>query len=93
MVLTFLEYLNFTDFVKKVSKFQKQIFLFSFEPKKRTNIFLDFCPKIVIKSLPSMDKLCVRSINKESLAVEVDPDRAEAEGGAVSSWLIWTRGW
>ena len=49
--------------------------------------------KIVIKSLPSMDKLCVRSINEESLAVEVDPDRAEAEGGAVSSWLIWTRGW
>lgn len=42
---------------------------------------------------PSMDKLCVRSINEESLAVEVDPDRAEAEGGAVSSWLIWTRGW
>ena len=45
-----------------------------------------------------MDKLCVRSINEESLAVEVDPDRdpawaAEAEGGALSSWLIWTRGW
>jgi thiamine kinase-like enzyme len=29
----------------KVSKFQKQIFLFSFEPKNRTKSFFDFCPK------------------------------------------------
>ena len=29
----------------KVSKFRKQIFLFSFEPKKRTKLFFDFCPK------------------------------------------------
>ena len=29
----------------KVSKFQKQIFLFSFEPKTRTKLFFDFYPK------------------------------------------------
>ena len=29
----------------KVSKFQEQIFLFSFEPKKQTKLFFDFCPK------------------------------------------------
>ena len=29
----------------KVSNFQKQIFLFLFEPKKRTKLFFDFCPK------------------------------------------------
>ena len=31
----------------KVGKFQKQIFLFSFEPKKGTKLFLNFCPKDV----------------------------------------------
>ena len=30
----------------KVSKFQKQIFLFSFVPKKRTKLFFDFCPSL-----------------------------------------------
>ena len=29
----------------KVSNFQKQIFLFLFEPKKWTKLFFDFCPK------------------------------------------------
>ena len=29
----------------KVSKFQKQIFLLSFEPKKLMKLFFDFCPK------------------------------------------------
>ena len=29
----------------KVSKFQKQIFLFSFEPKTEQKLFFDFCPK------------------------------------------------
>ena len=29
----------------KVSKFQKQIFLFSFEPKKPTKLCFDFCPR------------------------------------------------
>ena len=30
----------------KVSKFQKQIFLFSFEPKKQTKLFFKFCPSL-----------------------------------------------
>ena len=30
----------------KVSKFQKQIFLISFEPKKRKKLFFDFCPSL-----------------------------------------------
>ena len=33
------------NFTSKVSKFQKQIFLFSFEPKHRTKYFNDICPK------------------------------------------------
>ena len=37
----------------KVSRFQKQIVLFSFEPKKRTKLFFEFCPspEIYIKSV------------------------------------------
>ena len=31
----------------KVSKFQKQIFLFSFEPKNEKKSFFDFCPNVV----------------------------------------------
>ena len=30
----------------KVSKFQKQIFLFSFEPKTLTKLFFEFCPSL-----------------------------------------------
>ena len=30
----------------KVSKFQKQIFLLSFEPKKPTKLFFEFCPRL-----------------------------------------------
>ena len=34
-----------THHLVKVSIFQKQILLFSFEPKKWTKLFFDFCPK------------------------------------------------
>ena len=37
--------LNGKLFVVKVSKFQKQIFLSSFEPKNERNHFFHFCPK------------------------------------------------
>ena len=34
------------NFSLKVSKFQKQIFLFSFEPKNEKKIFFVFCPSL-----------------------------------------------
>ena len=37
--------LHYPDLELKVSKFQKQIFLFSFDPKTERNYFFDFCPK------------------------------------------------
>ena len=39
-------YLNDAKTPLKVSKFQKQIFLFSFEPQKKQSYFLELCPSL-----------------------------------------------
>ena len=42
----FWDFPTFSTWLIEVSKFQKQIFLFSFEPKIRTKLFFEFCPSL-----------------------------------------------